>query len=153
MLVESISRKNICSRSLAAMRKSLDFCLLQTQKDKGTFEMKFAVKIMFILFCALLLTGCGEKPASVAEKFTNALAKGDFEEAKKYATDNAGQMLDFIAGLGGGEKKQNFKFVLIKEEIEGDKATVYFKDGVSGGEESIILVKKDGKWKAEIPKQ
>lgn len=118
--------------------------------------MKTVMKIMLLLCFALLLTGCGDKPASVAEKFSTALAKGDFTEAKKYATSNTGQLLDFLAGLGPEANKMaennDFKFVLIKEEINGDKATVFFKDGVSGKEDTLAMVKVDGKWKADVPK-
>lgn len=122
--------------------------------------MKIATKILLALCLALLLTGCGDKPAAVAEKFSMAMVKGNFEEAKKYATENTGQLIDFVAALSeGADNKEalssgaDFKFVLVKEEIEGDKATVFFKNDTEEKVESLTLIKQDGKWKADIPKQ
>ncbi|WP_232319781.1 hypothetical protein [Prosthecochloris sp. HL-130-GSB] len=85
-------------------------------------------------------------PESVAERFTESLAKGDIDEAKTYATGATGQMLDFAATVGVVPVDTGFSFILVSSEVEGDHATVVYKGSPDGPQEKLELVRIDGEW-------
>lgn len=110
--------------------------------------------ILPVLFLALALlgfAGCSPAPSATAEKFTVALAKGDVATAKKYCTQSTAQMLDFAVSMGAVQAQPDFKFVVTEQKIDGNRATVRFKDD-KGKEEKIDLVKIDGRWQVEARK-
>ena len=112
-------------------------------------------KILFLFLITVFAISCGTggSPESVAKNFTENLAKGNYTEAKKYATESSGQMIDLLATLGGEIKNSdsNFKFKATSEEIDGNEATVYYINE-DGEEDTVELVKVDGKWKVSISK-
>ena len=109
------------------------------------------VPILILTLALLGLAGCSPAPSATAERFTVALAKGDVATAKKYCTQSTAQMLDFAVSMGAVRTQPDFKFVVTKQEIDGNRATVRFKDD-KGKEEKIDLVKIDGRWQVEIRK-
>jgi hypothetical protein len=102
------------------------------------------------LFAFLFLMGCGDSPQSVAKNFTENLAKGRISEAKKYATEPTGEMLDFASKIGAMPVNPDFTFVYVEKNIDGDKATVVYRESVDGPDERINLVKIDGEWKVHM---
>lgn len=110
-------------------------------------------KQMFLLMAVLsmfLFTACSPSPTSVAKDFSEAIAKGKYDDAKKYCTEPTGKLLDMASAFGGGtEVKPDFKFESIREEIDGETAKVFVKKG-EDGEEAIDLVKVDGDWKVNM---
>lgn len=72
------------------------------------------------------------------------MAKGKIEEAKKYATEATGSMLDFASGTGELSVQPDFKFEIISDSVSDNRAWVVFMDGKK--EETVPLVKIDGKW-------
>ncbi len=104
-----------------------------------------------IVLVALALSGCGASPSSTAEKFTVALAKGDIETAKKHCTQSTGSMLEMARSMGAVQTQPDFEFEASREDVDGNRATVYFKDA-DGNEEKVDLVKIDGQWLVEIRK-
>ncbi len=122
--------------------------------------MKNLVLITLAIVIVSFLCRCNltEGPEKVAEKFMNHLAKKEFDEAKKYGTEKTGKTLDFIKGMS--EKAENISkgkdtdinYADFKADIDGDKASCTFK-GKGGKQESLQLLKKDGKWLVDIGKE
>jgi hypothetical protein len=67
------------------------------------------------------------------------------DEAKKYATEATGQMLDMASAFGGIEVNPEFEFTFLRDSVVDNSAWVYFTDE-KGNEDVIELVKIDGKW-------
>lgn len=113
--------------------------------------MRKQLFLLVAVFSVFLFTACSSgSPTSVAKNFTEAIAKGKYDEAKKYCTEPTGKLLDMAAALGGGaEIKPDFKFESIREEIDGETAKVFVKKG----EDAIDLVKIDGAWKVNMSPQ
>jgi len=51
--------------------------------------------------------------------------------------------------LGAARTQPNFKFVVIDQKIEGERATVRFKDE-KGKEQKLDLAKIDGLWLVDV---
>lgn len=103
-----------------------------------------------VLFAFFVLIGCGDSPQSVAKNFTENLAKGKISEAKKYATEPTGEMLDFASKIGAMPVNADFTFIYVDKTVEGEQATVRYKNSPDGQEETVKLVKIDGKWKVHM---
>ncbi|MBX2980258.1 MAG: DUF4878 domain-containing protein [Flavobacteriales bacterium] len=118
--------------------------------------MKFPV-VLSIAFAALMTAcgGGGSTPSQVAEKFLTHTNKLEFKEAKAYATKSTGDMLDMIAGMAGmmGDKNEAKSFKITGETIDGDKATVTYRSEDKDADESLSLVKEDGKWLVNMSKE
>jgi len=107
-------------------------------------------KYLLIPLLVLFMASCSSNaPKDVTKNFLEALAKGKIDDAKKYASAPTAKFLEKIATIPGASeqmKQPDFKFTFVKESIEGDKATVTYKDQ-KGEEEDVELIKEDGKWK------
>ncbi len=101
-------------------------------------------KLISLLTFALLMS-CSSGPQSVAKNFSEKLAKGKVEEAKKLATESTGKLLDFMAGFGGVKINPDFECEIVKDSVVKNKAWVTLKDE-KGEEKELQLVKIDGKW-------
>lgn len=119
-----------------------------------------------VLSCLLMVVSCSKEgnPEGVAEKFLNHVGKFEFSEAKKYCDEKTGSLLDMMGGLAGlakddelaKEKKENEnkKITILKSEIDGEKATVFYTDGEEKDKEQKIYLKKvDGQWKVSMNKE
>jgi len=105
------------------------------------------MKKNFLLILALgLLFSCSSSgPKKTAQSFVDNLAQGKVDEAKKYATEATGQMLDMASAFGGIEVNPEFEFTFLRDSVVDNSAWVYFTDE-KGNEDVIELVKIDGKW-------
>ena len=118
-----------------------------------------------ILFSATMFTlsiiGCtsGNDPKDVLMNFVDALAKKDFNGAKKYATKESETMLGMMESMlkmspdSAKDKKydkDNLEYGDTK--IDGDKATVAVKEKKSGETTNYILKKEGGSWKVAFDK-
>jgi hypothetical protein len=108
-------------------------------------------------FALLILTSCGggDSPKSVAENFLKAMNKMDYETAKKYGSEDTGRLLDMMSGFANmipDSAKQEKSFEIKDEKIDGDKATVTYSQSGEVGEQTLDLVKIDGKWKVAMSK-
>ena len=110
----------------------------------------------------ILLSGCdgvtGKSPSKVAEEFLNAMSYSNFDEAKELATEDSHSAIDFVASMDGlsklGGGKEHKEYEIIKEEINGDYAKVYYKE-VGEDEEEIMKLRKDEEektWKVMFSK-
>jgi len=107
------------------------------------------LKHIAILSLALLLVGCGSGPRATAKMYTENLWHGKISEAKKYATEQTGKLIDVASSMIAMPIDPDFRFNFIEEIIDGNKATVTYKK--PGGEtDNVNLVKIDNKWKVHL---
>jgi len=102
-------------------------------------------KTLLIFSTIFLLISCSRGPEDTAKNFTENLAKGKVDEAKKYATESTGKLIDFASGFGGLPVDPNFKFKSEKDSIVDNTAWVTYTNQ-KGKKEKMKLVKIDGKW-------
>lgn len=102
-------------------------------------------KTISILAITILLFSCSSGPSDVVKNFTENLAKGKVEEAKKYATESTGKMIDFVSSFGGLPVDPNFKFEMVKDSVVENKGWITFNNQ-KGKKETIEVVKIDGNW-------
>ncbi len=118
---------------------------------KNIFKISTLIIALFVVACS-----GGNKPKDAASNFLSAVDKMDFEGAKKYATEDTGKLLDMMAGFAqmAPEKKDKpeTKFEITNEVIDGDNATVTYKEEGKDEEQTIKLAKVDGKWLVAISK-
>lgn len=90
----------------------------------------------------------GKKPKEVAIAFSEAMAKQDYETAKKYATEDSQKFIDLIKGMAGEKKQDKIpKYIVVSEIINGETATVKLRDTAHNNAENEIYLKKvEGKW-------
>lgn len=106
--------------------------------------------VLFIISC-----GGGDSPKSVAEHFLKAMNKMDYETAKKYGSEDTGRLLDMMSGFAKmipDSAREEKSFEIKDEKIDGDKATVTYVQSGEVGEQTLDLVKIDGKWKVAMSK-
>lgn len=118
------------------------------------------MKTPFLLSLAttVLLAACGGggdmTPTQVAEKYLTHLNKMEFKEAKAYGTEKTAGMLDLMAGMASMmPKNESASFKISGETIEGDKATVTYRTDGKDADETLTLVKQDGKWLVDMAKE
>ena len=115
----------------------------------------FKYLLSSIIVLVIVSCGGGDTPKSVAENFLKALNKMDYETAKKYGSEDTGKLLDMMSGfskLMPDSAKQERSFEMKDEKINGDKATVMYTASGEEGEQSLNLIKVDGKWKVAMSK-
>lgn len=106
-------------------------------------------KLLLLFSLSLLMFSCSSGPEKVAGDFLENLSKGKVDEAKKYATESTGKMLDFVSSMTSLPVDPDFKFKPLRDSIVDNKAWVFYVDK-SGDETSIELVKIDGDWKVNM---
>ena len=112
-----------------------------------------------LLTFVLLIAACSNSgPWDTAEKFMTHLSKAEFTEAKQYASEPTGELIEMMGKMGaalGGQMKddKDFKFILVDEIIKDNKATVNFRKIEDGDIETMHLIKEDGAWKVHEEKR
>jgi hypothetical protein len=115
--------------------------------------MKRTLKFSAVaLLAVVVLWACGGSagPKSVGESFLSAMAKGDIEGAKKFASKESQASLEMMAGTSDAKKANPDKIEVGDVKEEGDKATLSYKE--NGADKTLSLVKEDGAWKAAYSK-
>jgi hypothetical protein len=102
---------------------------------------------------ALLLSSCSSGPEATAKKFTENLAMGKVNEAKKYTTESTGKFLDLASGFGGLPVNPNFKFVPVKDSVVDNTAWITYKNETGKVQEKLMLVKIEGEWLVHMEKE
>lgn len=121
--------------------------------------MNRMINIVFVLMCVVALftiSGCGTKtPSQVVVATYMAANNGKYSEAEEYLSVNVAN----LAALSGGMKSNCDratrngtiqKVEVLKEDIRGEVATVFFKVLFKEGKikkDSETLVKENGLWK------
>ncbi len=121
---------------------------------KNLFKIATFIAVSILIACA-----GGEGPKNVAEKFLKETQAENFDGAKKYCTEETGKLLDMMASFAKmgdkdkKEKKDEKKFTMVDEKIDGDNATVTYKiEGKETGEQSLKMKKVNGKWLVSVSK-
>lgn len=111
-----------------------------------------------VLLCSFALVGCGGStgPGDTVKELNYAMEKGDLDTVKKIVPGLAGMMGDeklkamMTEASAEAKKKGGIKSVeILKEEINGDTATVEHKVTWGNGDEETEtseLAKVDGQW-------
>jgi hypothetical protein len=109
-------------------------------------------KILLFGACAAVafLTSCSSGPSAVAEDFLTDLAKGNYEEAKSYCSENTKGIIDLAVAFGH-KPVEDYTVEIVKDSIDGDNAWVWYIDE-KGKEQKLELKKIDGKWLVDISK-
>lgn len=103
-------------------------------------------RIVSIVILFLLISCSSSAPGDVAKSFFENMAHGKIKEAKKYATESTGKMLDFAMYSGNSIPiEPDFSVEIIKDSIVRKKAWVTF-EAQNGVEQIVELFKIDGKW-------
>jgi hypothetical protein len=122
---------------------------------------KTLLSLMAVARVIVSMISCGSKsdPKGVALNYLNALKKMDYETAKKFGTPETGKMLDMISSFSSmvpdsiKDQAKNVKIEIKEAKEDGDKCTVKFSSSDKpDAEETLNLVKKDGKWLVNMTK-
>ncbi|MCS7077941.1 MAG: DUF4878 domain-containing protein [Bacteroidia bacterium] len=119
-------------------------------------------KSIISLFIILILAALGCKknnPSYTVLAFLEAVDNQDFTKAKKYCTQETQKLMVIMEGmmkivpkeqLQKVKRKENY--IILREEIAGDRALVVYKNSDSNKEEQIKLKKENGKWLISMDK-
>lgn len=108
---------------------------------------------LFVLASFFLTVGCGgpSTPEAAAEKFAKAMAKHDWDAAKKVSTEQTHVMIDAMKQFAGSGKGEDITCENMQCEVDGDKAKCTYE--TDGKKETLTLVKQDGKWLVDEKKE
>jgi len=124
--------------------------------------MKKAIALILALACvSLALSSCGSSgPKTAAESFFKSFAKLDFEGARAFCTEEGKASLSLLEAVASGmteedkaEFTKKYDVKITKVDVKGDTAVAYYTAPDAEGEQTIDLVKEDGKWKVEFKKE
>lgn len=119
-------------------------------------------KSLLILLCSLsmLTVSCKKEPSpeEVARKFLNAFNERKYDEARKFATPETGKLIDVMEKLTEDLRTQEEhasppSIEVLGHIIDGDKATVTFRESETGEEQELSMKMVDGKWFVHITKE
>jgi hypothetical protein len=107
-------------------------------------------KLFILALLSALLVSCKDSPSKVAKKFSQAVATGQVEEAKKYCTESTGKILDMSAAWGGLKENPNYKMNILRDSIVDNLAFVFYTEDDSDKEQVMKLNKINGEWKVSM---
>ncbi|MCS7075322.1 MAG: DUF4878 domain-containing protein [Bacteroidia bacterium] len=112
--------------------------------------------ILFILFFSSC-TKESKKRKEVSIAYANAMAKQDYETAKKYCTEESKKSIDWVKGMieapENKQKIQGPKYAFVSETLSDNTAIVKLKEIDSTAKEIEIVLKKiNGEWLVSIEK-
>lgn len=122
---------------------------------------KIILSVAAFTLTILTLPGCkSSDPKETAIKFLSAIQTMNYDEAKKYATDDSKSMLDALSSFqkmmpaSAREKYKNEKFEIKQVQEQGDEATVTYNSADSSGPDKTLKMKKvNGQWKVAFTKE
>ena len=121
--------------------------------------------ISFFVILATLFFSCSSEtdtPKNVASQFLQAMENRNYEEAMTYSTKSTQKLLTQLKRLeeltGENDAVKPNKVTIVSEEIQGDKAIVYFKEEGNELQQRISLKRiadeKNNKvWKVDLLKE
>jgi hypothetical protein len=119
---------------------------------------KLTKTVLPAIVILLIFQACnmGNSPSKSASKFLNAFNEKDYNEARKYATEETIKLVDLMESLSkmstSIDSIQHKKIEVVSEKIEGESAIVTFREAGSDETEDLNLKKIDGKWLVHITK-
>lgn len=115
---------------------------------------KNLIKLTAVLMFTFVFAACKQEaktPTSVTTEFFTALSAGDFKKAKEMVTEDAKESIESLELLAA-DKVKGKKYSVTGEKVEGDMATVTYKEEGIEGEKSMKLKKVEGNWKVMFDK-
>ena len=121
--------------------------------------------ISFLFLLASVFFSCtsdSDKPKKVASHFLEAMEKRDYNDAMSCSTRSTQKLLTQLQRLeeltGENDAVKPNKVTIVSEEIQGDKAVVYFKEEGNELQQRISLKRiadeKNNKvWKVDLLKE
>ena len=112
-----------------------------------------------ILLLALALPSCSKTstPKEVAGDFLNAVGENNYKKAKDFGTDETDRLMDMLEGFNKmmvNEESNKVAYEVISENIEGDVATVTYREkGKTGTSQTIKLIRQNGAWLVAMDKE
>lgn len=118
----------------------------------------FLATILVIITLILSSCGMGDSPENTANQFMGHLVNEDYEAAKAISTANTHQMIGLLqAAKSMGKDENSQKETVVFDcscEQEGETATCSCcEDGNLEECTSLNVVKKEGKWLADMKKE
>ncbi len=121
---------------------------------------KLLLSVTAFTLISFAIMSCGSKsnPKDVSQNFLNALTKMDYESAKKYGTPETGKILDMLSSFSSmmpdsvKNKAKDVKVEIKNVKEEGDKCVVTYKNSEKNEDQTLNLIKKDGKWLVNMTK-
>jgi len=117
---------------------------------KGSFAMKlkFGLSCLFSTAALMFLTGCGDSPKDVANKWRQAILEGDIKTANELSIEEAHAVNGIVINELTDDPDQPelvnlVKFDYDEEKINGNKAVVFNK---VNPQEKLKMIKSNGKW-------
>ena len=112
--------------------------------------MKIIVCLGFlILFSAGCASGDADTPTNAFRKYTEAAGKKDAASMRENASRGSQKMIDETIknqiGKTSVPETQN-------EKIEGENATLEYKNAATGALDTIYFVRENGRWKIALDK-
>jgi hypothetical protein len=103
---------------------------------------------------ALVACNKTEGPKEVATKFLTELNSANYDAASAYGTQATKDMLNMIKTFAGDQKPEKAPtFTISDVKEEGDTATVTYRTEGTDADETLDLVKADGKWLVDMKKE
>lgn len=112
--------------------------------------MKIIVCLTFlILFSAACASGDADTPTNAFRKYIEAAGKKDAASMRENATRGSQKLIDETIknqiGKTSAPETQN-------EKIEGENATLEYKNAATGTWDTIYFVRENGRWKLGLDK-
>ena len=89
----------------------------------------------------------GKSATETAEGFLMAWSFGDFDKAKRYASESTASVIELQKGMSAGKKGGDFK--VLRTEDLGEYANVYYREG-DEDVEKVLKLGKDGNGNWEV---
>ena len=121
--------------------------------------MKKITKLFLLPFAIAFIASCGMggSPKNTAKNFLTAFNERKFEEARKYATPETNKLVDLMENLSKMAQSPDStigkKIEITGEKVEGDVAYVTFREEGAEQDETVKLMKIDGKWLVHVTKE
>lgn len=101
------------------------------------------ISIVAVLF--LGLSSCSvSPPMKVAKKYLKALQSNNIEKAKEYVSPGS---VETFNSIFGPDTEITSKYEVLREEVNGNEATIYYKEKGNEQERSLSLRNIEGEWK------
>jgi hypothetical protein len=130
-------------------------------KFTNLFRIKCHGALFVCCICSSIIsnTGCkrSTEPKAVAKAFLNECGANNYEKAKIYGTEETDRLMDMLEGFNtmmAGQESKKVSYEVVSEKIEGDVATVLYKEsGSSESPKSIKLVRQNSEWLVAMDKE
>lgn len=119
-------------------------------------------RLILTVIAVLVLgfTACQDNsPKAVAEEFLVSFYHMDYERARAVSTEKAGELVNLMEQFSAQQPdsvKQNAKKIgieILNVKEDGDNAEVTYSVSSEPGEQTLKLVKQNGKWLVSHSKQ